>query len=157
MIWNNWLIVIPARLSSTRLPEKPLADLCGKPLVVRVYERLKPLADKGADVVIANCAIKLAEKRALYADAFRVLRPGGQLLISDLVTLRTNPGDRLTDATCLASATQVHRLRSMLCVLGFDDVAVAIEARSMLVEFEDDFAQYVISARITATKPAVLS
>lgn len=54
MIWNNWLIVIPARLSSTRLPEKPLADLCGKPLVVRVYERLKPLADKGADVVVAT-------------------------------------------------------------------------------------------------------
>jgi 3-deoxy-manno-octulosonate cytidylyltransferase (CMP-KDO synthetase) len=54
MIWNNWLIVIPARLSSTRLPEKPLADLCGRPLVVRVYERLKPLADKGADVVVAT-------------------------------------------------------------------------------------------------------
>ncbi|MDQ3235589.1 MAG: NTP transferase domain-containing protein, partial [Pseudobdellovibrionaceae bacterium] len=54
MIWNNWLIVIPARLSSTRLPQKPLADLCGKPLVVRVYERLKPLAKKGADVVVAT-------------------------------------------------------------------------------------------------------
>ncbi|HYX37878.1 MAG TPA: 3-deoxy-manno-octulosonate cytidylyltransferase [Oligoflexus sp.] len=54
MIWNNWLIVIPARLSSTRLPQKPLADLCGKPLVVRVYERLKPLANKGADVVVAT-------------------------------------------------------------------------------------------------------
>ncbi len=54
MIWNNWLIVIPARLSSTRLPQKPLADLAGKPLVVRVYERLKPLVEKGADVVVAT-------------------------------------------------------------------------------------------------------
>jgi 3-deoxy-manno-octulosonate cytidylyltransferase (CMP-KDO synthetase) len=52
--WNNWLIVIPARLSSTRLPKKPLADLAGKPLVVRVYDRLKPLLDKGADVVVAT-------------------------------------------------------------------------------------------------------
>src|SRR6478735_8832854 len=52
--WNNWLIVIPARLSSTRLPQKPLADLAGKPLVIRVYERLKPLVDKGAEVVVAT-------------------------------------------------------------------------------------------------------
>jgi 3-deoxy-manno-octulosonate cytidylyltransferase (CMP-KDO synthetase) len=52
--WNNWLIVIPARLSSTRLPQKPLADLAGKPLVVRVYERLKPLLDQGADLVVAT-------------------------------------------------------------------------------------------------------
>jgi 3-deoxy-manno-octulosonate cytidylyltransferase (CMP-KDO synthetase) len=59
MIWNNWLIVIPARLSSTRLAEKPLADLGGKPLVVRVYERLKPLADKGADVVVATDSEKV--------------------------------------------------------------------------------------------------
>jgi len=54
VIWNNWLIVIPARLSSTRLPQKPLADLAGKPLVVRVYERLQPLMQKGADVVVAT-------------------------------------------------------------------------------------------------------
>lgn len=52
--WNKWLIVIPARLSSTRLPNKPLVDLGGKPLVVRVFDRLRPLLDQGADVVVAT-------------------------------------------------------------------------------------------------------
>jgi 3-deoxy-manno-octulosonate cytidylyltransferase (CMP-KDO synthetase) len=52
--WDKWLIIIPARFASTRLPEKPLADLLGKPLIVRVYERIRPLADHGAEVIIAT-------------------------------------------------------------------------------------------------------
>jgi 3-deoxy-manno-octulosonate cytidylyltransferase (CMP-KDO synthetase) len=52
--WKNWLIVIPARLGSTRLANKPLADLCGKPLIIRVYERIKPLERLGAKVIIAT-------------------------------------------------------------------------------------------------------
>jgi len=66
VIWNNWLIVIPARLSSTRLPQKPLADLGGKPLVVRVYERLQVLVQQGADVVVATDSILVSEACALH-------------------------------------------------------------------------------------------
>ena len=50
---NEWLIVIPARLASERLPLKPLVDLAGKPLVVRVFENLAPLTQSGAKVVVA--------------------------------------------------------------------------------------------------------
>ncbi len=50
---TNWLIVVPARLASTRLPEKAVLDLGGKPLVVRVYENLAPLMMAGAQVVVA--------------------------------------------------------------------------------------------------------
>lgn len=50
---HDWLIVIPSRLASQRLPEKPLQDLCGKPLMVRVYEAVQPLAEMGAKVVVA--------------------------------------------------------------------------------------------------------
>ncbi len=50
---SKWLIVIPARLHSERLPQKPLADLAGKPLIVRVYENLTPLAKRGARIVVA--------------------------------------------------------------------------------------------------------
>ena len=45
------LIVIPARLASTRLPNKPLADIAGKPMIARVYERA--IASKVGDVLIA--------------------------------------------------------------------------------------------------------
>jgi 3-deoxy-manno-octulosonate cytidylyltransferase (CMP-KDO synthetase) len=50
---KEWLIVIPARLASERLPLKPLVDLSGKPLVVRVFENLAPLRAKGAEIVVA--------------------------------------------------------------------------------------------------------
>lgn len=52
--WNQWLIVVPARMHSTRLPRKPLADLGGLPMIVRVYQRLKPFEEKGATLVIAT-------------------------------------------------------------------------------------------------------
>ncbi len=58
-MWDQWLIVIPARLQSTRLPEKPLADLGGKPLIVRVYEQLLPLMKRGAEVVVATDSEKI--------------------------------------------------------------------------------------------------
>lgn len=58
-MWDQWLIVIPARLKSTRLPEKPLADLAGKPLIIRVYERLLPLVQRGAEVVVATDSDKI--------------------------------------------------------------------------------------------------
>ena len=45
------LIVIPARLASTRLPNKPLADIAGKPMIARVYERA--IASRVGDVLIA--------------------------------------------------------------------------------------------------------
>lgn len=53
------LIVIPSRLSSTRLPEKPLADINGKPMILRVYERA--IRSKIADVVVATDSEKIAE------------------------------------------------------------------------------------------------
>lgn len=50
---SRWLVVVPARLKSERLPNKPLADLGGKALIVRVYENLKPLRELGANVIVA--------------------------------------------------------------------------------------------------------
>lgn len=50
---KEWLIVIPARLASERLPLKPLVDLGGKPLIVRVFENLEPLENAGAEIIVA--------------------------------------------------------------------------------------------------------
>ena len=52
--------IIPARLHSTRLPEKPLQDLCGKPLVVRVLERAR-LAPSLRDVMVATDSERIAD------------------------------------------------------------------------------------------------
>lgn len=53
------LLVIPARFGSTRLPGKPLLDLCGKPLIVRVLERLETL--EGATIIVATDDVRIAE------------------------------------------------------------------------------------------------
>jgi len=55
----GWLVVVPARLKSERLPEKPLQDLGGLPLVVRVVQNLGPLVALGAKVVVATDAEKI--------------------------------------------------------------------------------------------------
>ncbi|MFK7872535.1 MAG: 3-deoxy-manno-octulosonate cytidylyltransferase [Oligoflexales bacterium] len=57
---SNWLIVIPARLNSQRLPSKPLALVDGQPLIIRVYENLKPLLSK-AHIVVATDSSDIKE------------------------------------------------------------------------------------------------
>lgn len=57
---SNWLIIAPARMESQRLPNKPLADLAGKPMIVRVVENLAPLADKGAAIIVATDDARVA-------------------------------------------------------------------------------------------------
>ncbi len=63
---NKWLIVVPARLGSTRLKDKPLKELMGKPLVVRVYENLKPLLKTGAKIVVATDSNLVVEACQLF-------------------------------------------------------------------------------------------
>ena len=62
-----WVIIIPARLGSQRFPHKALADLCGKPLIVRVYENLLPLKEAlGADLYIACDSHEFADSLSDY-------------------------------------------------------------------------------------------
>lgn len=67
---KEWLIVVPARLHSTRLPEKPLKDLHGKPMIVRVCENLQPLEALGAKLVVATdseAILKVCHKHGIDA------------------------------------------------------------------------------------------
>jgi len=56
---KEWLVVIPARLGSERLPRKPLADLGGKPMIIRVAENLRPLAEAGAAIIVATDSLEV--------------------------------------------------------------------------------------------------
>ena len=58
---SSWLIVIPARLHSTRLAQKPLCLLGGQPLIVRTFENLMPLVDLGAEIIVATDAERVYE------------------------------------------------------------------------------------------------
>ncbi len=71
-----------------------------------------PLPDASVDVVISNCVINLSpDKPAVFAEMYRVLRPGGRIGISDVVT-----EDRLTDAERLERGSYVGCIAGALPV-----------------------------------------
>jgi SAM-dependent methyltransferase len=119
-----------------------------------------PVADASIDVVLSNCVINLSpDKPAVYAEAFRALRPGGRLAISDVVAiapipdaLRADP-DALTG--CIAGAATIEELRAVLTAAGFVDIGIEVAQRSadIVGTWSPGIEQFVGSAVITARKP----
>ena len=121
-----------------------------------------PIEDATADVVISNCVINLApDKRAVYADAYRVLKPGGRLAISDIVALQELPAaladDMAARCGCVGGAALASDVTTTLRELGFTNVSVEIDpaSREVLAGWAPGSGvdRYVASARITAVKP----
>jgi len=89
-----------------------------------------PLPDASVDVIISNCVINLsADKDAVLAEAFRVLRPGGRLAVTDIVVR----GQTLTDAArralalwaeCVTGALTEAEYTGKLAAAGFVDIAL---------------------------------
>lgn len=88
-----------------------------------------PLEDASVDCVISNCVINLApDKRAVFREIARVLKPGGRLAVSDIALKRALPlelsADMLAYVGCVAGAIQIEEYRQWLAEAGFKDVAV---------------------------------
>jgi SAM-dependent methyltransferase len=88
-----------------------------------------PLPDASADCVISNCVINLApDKRAVFREIARVLKPGGRLAVSDIALKKELPpevsGDVLAYVGCIAGAIPVEEYRRGLVEAGFAEVAV---------------------------------
>jgi len=88
-----------------------------------------PLADSSVDCVISNCVINLApDKRAVFREIARVLKPGGRLAASDIALKRALPpevsGDVAAYVGCIAGAIPVEEYRQGLVEAGFAEVAV---------------------------------
>jgi SAM-dependent methyltransferase len=121
-----------------------------------------PVADDTVDVILSNCVVNLSpDKPAVFADAFRVLRSGGRLAISDVVARGPLPDDVRRDvdllAGCVAGAATVDEVRTMIADAGFTDVSVTIDgARDEALagwSSERSVADWIASARIEARKP----
>jgi arsenite methyltransferase len=121
-----------------------------------------PIADATADVVMSNCVINLSpDKPAVYREAFRVLRAGGRLAISDVVATRPLPQDLAEDIAalcgCIAGAAHVDEVAELLRAIGFEDVRVELEpaSKDVIATWAPGrgVENYVSSARITATRP----
>jgi SAM-dependent methyltransferase len=88
-----------------------------------------PLPNATVDVIISNCVINLAaDKRKVFAEAFRVLRPGGRLAVSDVVVRGEMPPAIRSSMElwvgCVAGALAEQELFALLGELGFEDVSV---------------------------------
>ncbi|MGD9703916.1 MAG: arsenite methyltransferase [Acidimicrobiia bacterium] len=109
-----------------------------------------PLPDASIDVVISNCVINLSpDKPAVFSEMHRVLRPGGRIGVSDVVTEdRVSDAERLERGSyvgCIAGALPVGQYEAGLRAAGFTDVTIT---------FTNEVGDGVHSAIIKATKPS---
>jgi SAM-dependent methyltransferase len=132
-----------------------------------------PLPDTSVDVIISNCVINLsADKDRVLAEAFRVLRPGGRLAVSDVIT-RGQVDQRVRQSMllwvgCIAGALEESDYTAKLAAAGFTTISIEPtriynieDARHFLTEAGinvDEVAPHIeggiLSAFIRATKPA---
>jgi SAM-dependent methyltransferase len=121
-----------------------------------------PVADATVDVVISNCVINLSPRKPqVFREAFRVLRPGGRVAVSDVVQTAPFPDDVRLDpssvSACVAGAATIDEIESMLTDAGFSEIAIdpKAESESFIRDWDDDRdpSEYVVSATIEARKP----
>jgi arsenite methyltransferase len=122
-----------------------------------------PVADQSVDVILSNCVINLSpDKPAVFREAFRILRPGGRLAISDVVALRAMPDEVRRDLAlytgCVAGAATVEETRAMLAGAGFVDIEVTVNqsATEAMAEMApgQDLRSLAASASIEARRPS---
>jgi SAM-dependent methyltransferase len=114
------------------------------------------------DVILSNCVVNLSpDKSQVFHEAYRVLRPGGRLAISDVVLTADLPTDLRVDpesvAACVGGAASISALESMLTAAGFVDVSIQPKSDSdeFIREWDDehDLSEYIVSATIEAERP----
>jgi SAM-dependent methyltransferase len=136
-----------------------------------------PVADSYVDVVISNCVINLSpDKGRVFSEAFRALKPGGKLMVSDIVLLRELP-DSIKNSIqayvgCLAGAMMKDDYIGAIDAAGFHNIkvidetcfpidlmandptaAAVIEKVDISTEEVKEFADSVLSIKVQAVKP----
>ena len=92
-----------------------------------------PVADNTADIIISNCVINLSpDKERVFREAFRVLKPGGRLMVSDIVLLKELPPalhDSVAAYTgCVAGALMKDEYLEKITAAGFGEVRIIAES-----------------------------
>ncbi|MAU11937.1 MAG: arsenite S-adenosylmethyltransferase [Anaerolineaceae bacterium] len=121
-----------------------------------------PVDSNSVDVIMSNCVINLSPRKAeVFSEAFRVLKPGGRVSISDIVTQGEFTPEQRADAedwaACISGAIDVDEYIGLMEQAGFVKIQVidkvAAEERGVTVDRGD--MPRIYSARITAYKPTL--
>jgi SAM-dependent methyltransferase len=146
---------------------KKARENAGKISAVNVEFRLGelehlPIADNAVDVILSNCVINLVpDKEQVFREAYRVLKPGGRLAISDVVNTAPLSTELQADTAllcgCIAGAAPVERIEAWLARAGFTEVRVTPkpESREMIATWAPGrgIEDFVVSAAVEARKP----
>ena len=113
-----------------------------------------PLDGDSVDAIISNCVINLApDKDLVFSEAFRILRPGGRLMVSDLVKIDEIPQEEAEDTanwvSCLAGTEMKDVYLGRMERAGFTDVQVVSSAPWK----EEGWQSSIHSMNISAVKP----
>ena len=121
-----------------------------------------PVADNSVDVIISNCVINLStDKRRVFKEVFRVLKPGGRLSVSDIIATAPLPEEIRNDiqlhCSCIAGTENADVLTDMLKEAGFQDIRIRPkeDSRESIREWAPvkEAADMVVSATVEAVKP----
>lgn len=123
-----------------------------------------PIENNIIDVIISNCVINLStDKQKVFDEAFRVLKNGGRLAISDIISKKEMSDDMKKDfeaySACISGASSLDEVENMLKKSGFEQIEITPKSHSE--KFIKDWSKkydsqnYVVSASIKAIKPKV--
>jgi SAM-dependent methyltransferase len=116
-----------------------------------------PVQDNTVDVIMSNCVINLSpDKQSVFKEAFRVLKPGGRIAVSDIVTEGDFSAELRADtaqwAECVTGAIDVTTYTGMMRAAGFSNIQVVDKSSAEgIIELKPGMPR-VYSARVTATK-----
>jgi SAM-dependent methyltransferase len=121
-----------------------------------------PVANETVDVILSNCVINLSpEKDRVFNEAFRVLKSGGRLAISDVVATAEAPEEIKKDialySSCISGAAHIAELESAMKAAGFQNIRIEPKegSRELIRSWAPGrgIEDYVTSAIIEAVKP----